>query len=239
MNLDLLVPYVEWLVVFIIALIVLYIRTLVTEKAKNRVLRKRNAQLTEETESIKSKYTQEIEVIKKEHQLDIEKRKFQYESKKEQYVQFFRLLDDFSFKANEETHEKFLPILDEFNRNYLSASSRNNVKAQTMATTVFSKKCQKLMFDANKELMRIKQETNTIRLVASDELLETLSLLELAYERSMDESTIMMNELSIQVIANDQNGISRSQARLKAIGQLILKHKNELIEHMRKELDEI
>lgn len=239
MTFEFLIPYIQWLVYFTIGLIVLYVRTFVKEKAKNKVLRLQNSKLVDETESIKSRYNKEIEAIKKEHQLDIEQRKYQYESKKEQYIQFFRLLDDFSSKANIEMQEKLLPIIDEFNRNYLNAASRNNKKGETKATTVFSKKIQELMFEANKDLTRIKQETNTIRIIASDTIIKTLDLMELAYDRSFEESSQMMKDLQVQMLTNDQDGIANNQNRLQAIGNVILKYKNDIIQQMRSELNEI
>src|SRR5690606_289538 len=178
MNFDFLIPYIQWLVYFLAGLIILYLRTLITEKAKNRVLRKQNAKLTEETESIKSKFNKEIESIKKEYQLDIEKRKYQYESKKEQYIQFFRLLDSFSASSNVEMQKKMMPIIDEFNRNYLNAANRNDKKGETNATTVFSKKIQNLMFEANQELTRIKSrsEEHTSELQSRENLVCRLLL---------------------------------------------------------------
>src|SRR5690606_4105526 len=239
MNFDFLIPYIQWLVYFLAGLIILYLRTLITEKAKNRVLRKQNAKLTEETESIKSKFNKEIESIKKEYQLDIEKRKYQYESKKEQYIQFFRLLDSFSASSNVEMQKKMMPIIDEFNRNYLNAANRNDKKGETNDTTVFSKKIQNLMYEANQELTRIKSETNTIRVIASDTILKTLDLLELAYDKSFDESSKMMKDLQVQMMTNDQEGMAKNQIKIQAIANVILKYKNDLIKQMRLELNEI
>lgn len=73
-------------------LFVLYIKTYTTEKAKINALKKENKNLIEETER-----------IKKDFQLEVSKRKYQYESKKEQYVNFFRLLDQFTNEANKST----------------------------------------------------------------------------------------------------------------------------------------
>jgi len=66
MKFDFLIPYIQYIVYVLIGLILLYLRTLVKERAKIRVLRKKNKLLTEETEEIKSKYNKEIEIIKNE-----------------------------------------------------------------------------------------------------------------------------------------------------------------------------
>jgi len=239
MKFDFLIPYIHFLVYFLIGLVFLYVRTLIVEKAKIRALRKKNRILIEETEEIKSRFSKEIEEIRKEHRLDIEKRKYQYESKKEQYIQFFKLLDDFSADSNTKIQEQMLPIIDEFNRNYLNAASRNNKKGETNATTVFSEKIQKLILDANKEQIRLKQETNTIRVIASDSILKTLDLLELEYDKIFEESSKLMKDLQVQMLTNDQEGMAKNQRKIQAIANVILKYKNDLICQMRIELNEI
>lgn len=223
----------------ILGLFLLFIRSYFTEKGKLKAQISENKKLTEQVEKIKSRYSKELEELKKEHQLEISKRKYQYESKKEQYITFFKLLDDFSNENNTKTQEKFLPILDEFNRNYLNAVSINNKKNETNAITVFSKKIQKLMLDANQDLIRIKQETNTIRLIASDEIIEKLDLLTLAYDKSMEVSNKTMNELLPLMLSNDQEKMKTNQREVEISGLVINKIKDEIIELMRKELNEI
>lgn len=221
-------PYLSYIVFAFLGLFILYIKTYTTEKAKIRVLKSENKKLTEETER-----------IKKDFQLEISKRKYQYESKKEQYIYFFKLLDQFSNEANKSTQEKLLPIFEEFNRNFLNATSRNDKKGETNATTVMSKKIQKLAFEANESLIRIKQETNTIRLIASDAIIEKLNLLEYAYDQNMEKASKMMNNLPKQVISNDQAGMKNNQYEIEISAKVIKNIKDEIIELMRKELDEI
>ena len=195
MNIDLkfLEPYLIYMIFAFLGLLILYIKTYTTEKAKMEVLKSENKKLIEETER-----------IKKDFQLEISKRRYQYESKKEQYILFFKLLDQFTNEANKSTQEKLLPILDEFNRNFLNSSSRNDKKGENNATSVMSKKIQRLTFEANESLIKIKQETNTIRLIASDRIIQKLDLLELAYDKNMEQAIKMMNDLPKQMMSNDQ-----------------------------------
>ena len=81
LDLDFLKPYINYLVLTIIGLIAFYAKTYTQERAKRKALIRTNKRLIEETES-----------IKKEHQLDISKRRYQYESKKEQYLKFYKLI---------------------------------------------------------------------------------------------------------------------------------------------------
>ena len=132
-----------------------------------------------------------------------------------------------------------MPILDEFNRNFLNASSKNDKKGENNAASVMSKRIQKLTFEANESLIRIKQETNTIRLIASDRIIQKLNLLELAYDKSMEQATKMMNDLPKQIMSNDQYGMKKNQNEIEISALVIKEIKDEIIELMRKELDEI
>ena len=230
MNIDLkfLEPYLIYMIFAFLGLLILYIKTYTTEKAKMEVLKSENKKLIEETER-----------IKKDFQLEISKRRYQYESKKEQYILFFKLLDQFTNEANKSTQEKLLPILDEFNRNFLNSSSRNDKKGENNATSVMSKKIQRLTFEANESLIKIKQETNTIRLIASDRIIQKLDLLKLAYDKNMEQAIKMMNDLPKQMMSNDQYGMKKSQREIEISALVIKEIKDEIIELMRKELDEI
>jgi hypothetical protein len=102
-----------------------------------------------------------------------------------------------------------------------------------------SKKIQRLTFEANESLIKIKQETNTIRLIASDRIIQKLDLLELAYDKNMEQAIKMMNDLPKQMMSNDQYGMKKSQREIEISALVIKEIKDEIIELMRKELDEI
>jgi hypothetical protein len=216
-------PYASYFLFSAIALLVLYIRTLVVEKAKNRVLRKNNKELTEQTEQ-----------IKKDHQLDIAKRKYQYENKKDEYLKFYKLLDSFTIEGGS-LQDKMTPILEEFNRNFLTG----NQKAQNQATAVMTNKTQKLMKEVNSDLVKLKQETNTIRLIASDEVIGILDLLELAYENSSKVAGKVMNNLSVLILTGQQEKTEANKHDLEISAGVVKKLRHQLISRMRIEMNEI
>lgn len=227
------------LLIFILGLFVISIKSYFTERGKLKAQIAENKKLVEQTEAIKSRFNRELEELKKEHQLDISRRKYQYESKKEQYLKFFRLLDEFSNEHNVKTQETFLPILDEFNKSYINAANSNNKKHEANAITVFQKKIQKLMFDANQELIRIKQETNTVRLIASDNILQKLDLLTLAYDKSLEASNQMMKDMLPLMLSKNQEKMKEQQRELEVAAMVINKIKSDIINLMRSELNEI
>ncbi len=225
---DFLKPYIIYLVFAVIGAVIGVLGTYFQERAKRKALIQTNKRLMEETES-----------IKKEHQLDISKRRYQYESKKEQYLGFFKLLDKFTNEATLKNQPELMSILDEFNKNYLNPATQGNKKKENMAVTVMSKKIQKLTFDSSAELTKLKQETNTIRLIASDEILEKLDLFECSYDKLMEQSAKMMSDLPKLPMAGNQTKISQQQKKLEIDAKVTQSIKDDIIKLMRKELNEI
>ena len=134
------------------------------------------------------------------------------------------------------TQEKFKENIDEFNRNYLNG---RNQKSQNQATIIFSKKTQKLSADSYKDFQKLRQETNTIRMIASDEVLEKLKFLDFLYEKSMEKSNKIMSSLPALMLTNNQEKMKSQQRELEIDGMVISKTKDELIEMMRQELNKI
>jgi hypothetical protein len=227
-NLEFLIPYLNYLVFALIGLLFLYVKTYFQERAKRSALSDTNKKLVEETES-----------IKKDHQLDLSKRRYQYESKKEQYLGFFKLLDKFTNEATLKSQAELIPIIDEFNKNYLNASSQGNKKKENIAVTVMSKKIQKLTFASNEELTKLKQETNTIRIIASKDILKKLDLLEISYDEIMEQSNQIMSDLPKLMLVNNQEKMNQQQENLQVSAMVTKGIKDDIIDLMRKELNEI
>ncbi len=179
----------------------------------------------------------EKELIRKEHQLDLEKRKYRYESKREQFVKYFNLIDDFATKSNGEIQSRFLPMLTAYNQEYLNGYG--NKQKETDAITKFSNGVQTLMFEANENLIRLRSETNAIKIIADKKTIDLISEMDSLYEISFELSSKMIKELGPAVLTKDFSGVKSIEAELKVFTDKILLTKNLMIEQIRIELDEI
>jgi len=154
---NILVPYLNIIVVAFIGLLILYIKTYISERAKNKALNFNIKKVTEEKEQIISRFQKELEDVKKEHELDITKRKYLYESKRDAYNQFFFFLDNYNTKMNVEWTNNFLPVLEKFNKDFLKASNKTH---QSKIVTNFTNTTIQLTKEAYKDYTKLKSETN-------------------------------------------------------------------------------
>lgn len=204
------------------------------ERAKHRRLKRDNARLVQETEEIKSNYNKQLEELKRDHQLEISRRKYQYEGKKDSYVAFFKMIDTFSADQNIKSQEKLREYIHEFNRNFGDTQS-----SQKKATVVFSKKIQAITMESYKEFIRLKQETNVIKLMASEDVVNHLKLMELGYENLMKDSDKLMSAMPVLVMSQNEEKMNAMKHDVEIKGKAINQIKDELNSLMRKELNEI
>jgi len=203
-----------------------YLTSYFKEKGKNKALIQDLKRITEEKESVSAKY-----------QLDISKRKYKYEDKREQYFKYFNLLDSLSAEGNKDAQENFIPAINSFNDGFIGANG--NKKKELKATTDFSKSVNEIMFKSNESLLKLKQETNTIKLIAGEKVLKLLTELEIAYDKSMEQSAEMMRDLSNNIIYGKQSILNSQKEEIEKNGNYLLILKEKLMQEIKNELDEI
>ena len=239
MNFDFLIPYIDKLIYLLLVLVGIYVQTLVSSKAKNKALKTDIKEITEQKEQIIAKYNREIEEIKKVHELEIARRRYQYESKREAYYKFLTLLDEYNSKASSELSEKFFPIAEEFMKSRLQASNRNNKKEENTVVTRFMMKTKKLTEEAYQGYTRLKQETNALKLSASERVIKELEELENITKEGLDEAGIMMKRIPTLVLIGDKDFNKQYQEYIEIYGKKAEIIKKYLIESMREDLAEI
>ena len=95
------------------------------------------------------------------------------------------------------------------------------------------------MQEGLKDVLILKSESNRLKLIATDEMLETFDRLEALTQESMDCTNEYMNNF-IEIIFNQQN--EKTEAfKVKAVelGAEIQKNSKELLNQMRRELSDI
>ena len=129
------------------------------------------------------------------------------------------------------------PIITEFYAGFLATI--DDKTEQNKVCTVYMEKIQNLMNENNTELMKVKQETNTIRLIASQEVIELLNLMERTYDYMFDTSAQIINMLPNNIMKNGQIVLQKHVEILTEISHSALNIKEHLIQQMRNDLNKI
>jgi thiamine kinase-like enzyme len=222
-----------------IAFLMGYLISYFKEKGKNNALKSDIAKITNEKERVIIEYSKELEKIKKEYQLDIDKRKYKYESKQEQFKKFFLLLDQLTSESSQNLQKKITPIISEFHRNFKDGEMINNNEESNKAISKFSDDLHTLMSESNKYLIRLRAETNGLKLIANKEILETLDKLDKAYENVFNNSYEFIKLMAIPENFRDIDFLIKSMAKVDLDGKAVLDLRDLLLEQIRIELDKI
>lgn len=208
----------------------------IIEKAKQKRLKRDNKRLVQEAEEIKSTFNRQLEELKRDHQLDIAKRKNRYETKTKSYIEFFSMLDTLNSNLNTNGIDRLKDVLEEYNRN---ATNANTVSAEKKALIVFQKKTQALIIDSNKDLVKLRHETNSIKITASDEVVMKLDYLEKGFEMLLNESNKLISKMAILIMNNNEEAINIAKEAVMGMGMQVEEIKKDLIRTMRVELNDI
>ena len=203
-----------------------YLTSYFNEKGKNRATIEDTKSLTEEKEKVSSRF-----------ELDNSKRKYQYEYKSNLYFKYFNLLDELNTKANEEAQIEFIPYLNAFNADFLGAAG--NQEKELKAASDFGAAVNKIMMKANESQIKLKNETNSLKLIAGDSVLNVLEEIEKTNDLSFNLSADMMRELGGNMVSKRMDILDNQKSELQVLGNELIRLKEKLTQEIRKELNEI
>lgn len=202
--------------------------TYFNKRAEFRALKENNAALQKENEAIRSSY-----------ELEVSKRKYRYEEKLRQYSNFFSLIDACSKEMNGRTQQQCIEAINRFFSHFLHAVNQNDSVAESTAASNFQSEITQIMMDANNYLIKFRQETNAIKLIASDGIVELLEMFDSKMEESIQLSTSCLQDLQSLILQRNSQQLEANQNHINNIGQEIVLLKSKIISLMKEELNQI
>jgi hypothetical protein len=117
--------------------------------------------------------------------------------------------------------------------------AENDEQKKTLAISQFSMEIMDLMNESMKQYNLLKSESRSLKLTASDSLLNIFEELEYLVEYSIEQSKQFISDLPMLIISGDQEIIETKQSLLDEQGKKIQLKSKELERQMRLELHEI
>lgn len=236
---DLLIDIIIGIFCFGIGCLSGYLIAYFKKKGENRALTEDIARLTDEKQKVISQYEIRLEEQKKLHALDIVKRKYKFEEKIRQFTRYFKLLDEFNRKNQESYTNDIIPIIKLFYTDYETVETEDSKDSENKAIAELMNGFLKINSKISEEHVRMRNETNTLRLISSPKMNALLDDMDKLLSESFDASTEQLKALSVPEQFRNPEGAKPNQEKIYELGKMVQKKRQQLMDLMKQELDEI
>ncbi|OBT08224.1 hypothetical protein A9267_10935 [Shewanella sp. UCD-FRSSP16_17] len=162
-----------------------------------------------------------------------------FDLKATEYAKYVTDLDSYGKKNQIEMPQRMQPIFDEYLQNYLAATEAGDKEKERQVIGWFSSQVSSLMQDSLKDVLKLKSESNRLKLIATDEMLETFDRIEQLTQETMDCSNDYMKNFT-EIVLNQQNEKTEAfQLKAAKLANGIQEHSKTLLNQMRRELSDI
>jgi len=185
------------------------------------------------------RHSQELVRLKQSLDLDLERRRKVFEMKATHYESYFSHIDLFHRKHQNDYQEVFTPIFNEFMSRYLRAEDMGDKRESTNASIWFGEEISKITADGFQEYMILENETNSLKLTASDEVARLLDELKALQHDTFELSSEFMKKMVEITINNNQELANTFTEEITILGNKAKDKSCQLREEMRKDLGEI
>lgn len=159
-----------------------------------------------------------------------------FDLKASQYSQYVTDLDSLSRKSQVEIPAKLQPIFQTYLRDYLSASESSDAQRENEAIGWLSSEIQLIMNEGLKDAMRLKYESNRLKLIATDEMLVTFEEIENLNQELFDITNDYMSNFTDIVRNGREKETALFQSKAASLGAELQKSSRQLLSQMRKEI---
>lgn len=140
----------------------------------------------------KQRHEQDLKRLEQELRFSADRRLKIFDLKASQYSQYVTDLDSFGKKNQIEIPARMQPIFDKYLQDYLAATNAGDKNREREVIGWFSSQISALMQEGLQDVLKIKYESNRLKLIATDEMLETFEKIETLTQESMDSTNEFM-----------------------------------------------
>lgn len=187
----------------------------------------------------KQRHERDLKRLEQELRFSADRRLKIFDLKASQYSQYVTDLDSFGKKNQIEMPARMQPIFDKYLQDYLAATGAGDKNREREVIGWFSSQISALMQEGLQDVLKLKCESNRLKLIATDEMLETFEKIETLTQELMDSTNEFMKNFT-EIIINQQNERSEDfQVKATELSAEIQKYSKTLLNQMRHELSDI
>jgi len=186
----------------------------------------------------KQSHDRSLKQLEQNLRFDADRRLKIFDLKATQYSAYVTNLDAFGRKNQVDMPARMQPIFDKYLSDYLAATNTADKQKEHEAITWFSSQISTLIQEGSADALKLKAESNCLKLIATDEMLETFNELEMLTQQSMDTANEFIGKF-IEIFMNKQGDAQEYQARLTEIAARLQSTAQKLLMQMRSEISGI
>jgi len=187
----------------------------------------------------KQRHERDLKKLEQDLRFSADRRLKIFDLKAKQYGEYVTNLDEFGKKNQVDMPKRMQPIFEQYLKDFLAASELNDTEEKRKVLAWFSTKITELVQEGAKDFLRLKSESNKLKLIATDEMLITFNDLENLTQESMDTTNeFLKNFAEIFSNSEDQRG-NNFQIKSAQLGEKMNQVSEKLLQQMRSELSDI
>jgi hypothetical protein len=187
----------------------------------------------------KQRHERNLKQLEQDLRYKADRRLKKFDLKASEYAKYVTDLDSFGEKNQIEMPERMQPIFDEYLQNYLAATEACDKEKERQVIGWFSSQISALMQEGLKEVLKLKRESNRLKLIATDEMLQTFDKLEQLTQESMDCTNEYMKNFTEIVFHQQHDKTEVFQKKAAELATEIQVQSKALMTQMRRELSDI
>lgn len=187
----------------------------------------------------KQRHERELKHLEQDLKYSADRRLKIFDLKAAQYSQYVTDLDSFGKKNQIEMPARMQPILDEYLQRYLQATDAGDKEKEREAVGWFSSQISALVQEGYQDIMKLKYESNRLKLIATEEMLETFDSIERLTQLSLEATNEFMQNFTEIVMKQQTERSEEFQAKATELANKTQEKSKLLLSQMRHEIIEI
>ena len=187
----------------------------------------------------KQRHERELKHLEQDLKYSADRRLKIFDLKAAQYSQYVTDLDSFGKKNQIEMPARMQPIFDEYLKRYLQATDAEDKEKEREAIGWFSTQISALVQEGYQDIMKLKYESNRLKLIATEEMLETFDSIERLTQLSLDATNEFMQNFTEIVMHQQTERSEEFQAKATELANKTQEKSKLLLSQMRREIIEI
>ena len=187
----------------------------------------------------KQRHDRELRHLEQDLRFNADRRLKLFDLKATQYSQYVTDLDSLGKKNQVEIPSRMQPIFDKYFQDYLAASEAADEEQQRKAIGWLGSQVSEIMQESLQDVMKLKYESNRLKLIATDQMLTTFENIENLNQEIFDITNTYMSQFTEIVIHQKTEETELFQKEATRLGEELQTQSRKLFSQMRQEINEI